>query len=435
MITRDLIIIGAGGAGLFCGLNAAGRGLKTILFDHSPLLGRKILISGGGRCNFTNLYTDDQSYLCSNPHFVKSALSRFTPGHFIEMVEKHAIPYHEKKLGQLFCDRSAQDIVDMLEKECLDNGAQIKLNQKLESIALLEDLSVKELWSKTPGSLKKELDGEQLNMPPFSKGSESPERKFIVKTNGKLYLSKFLVIATGGLSVPKVGASDIGYRIARSAGHKIVEPEPALDGFVFSPEDKKKYDRLYGISCDTILTVDGVRFRENILFTHLGLSGPASLQGSLYWKQGAPVEIDFCPDTDIEETLIKLRKSGTRKILRSVISEALPNRLAERLLDLESKDLAETKVAELSNSKLNAVKNLLKAHRITPVSTVGFVKAEVTRGGVDTDELSSKTMESKKIPGLYFIGEVVDVTGQLGGFNFQWAWSSAYAAAQSLALK
>lgn len=427
-IIKDVIVIGAGGAGLFCGIQAAALGHKTLLLDHAPMLGRKILISGGGRCNFTNIYAEARSYVCRNPHFVKSALSRYTPGDFIELIEKHGIPYHEKKLGQLFCDRSAQDIVTMLEKECQEYGALIKLNQKLEYVARVED----ERWSVLWGEIRPDEIKSIESQVESSSDPEIKEKRFAVKSNGKVYWSKNLVVATGGLSVPKVGATDLGYCIAREAGHRIIETEPALDGFVFSERDKKKYGRLYGISCDTILKVGETAFRENILFTHLGLSGPASLQGSLYWREGDAIEIDFCPDLELEEYLIKLRKSGTRKILKSVICELLPNRLAERLLELEEESLTDKKVAELSNSNLEKLSEHLKRHKIKPVSTVGFVKAEVTRGGVDTDGLSSKSMESKIVPGLYFIGEVVDVTGQLGGFNFQWAWSSAYAAATSL---
>lgn len=406
---------------MMCGIQSSKRGLQTVLIDHGARLGQKILISGGGRCNFTNLYAEPSSYVCQNPHFVKSALSRYGPGDFISLVEKHKIPYHEKKLGQLFCDNSAKDIVDMLERECSFSGAQIELGVQIESIS-------------------KVADGKLVNFIGLANTAKADVEKLLSSQNKRLtgylitsskdtYFSKALVVATGGLSVPKVGATGVGYKIATSFGHRIVETTPALDGFVFTKADKLKYDHLYGTACDVILKTSLASFRENILFTHLGLSGPASLQASLYWSQGMPIHVDFLPDMDVFEELAELRKSGTKKQIKSILGEWLPKRLAEKLIDLLQED---TKIAELSNQKLNRLTDFLKNHEIKPVSTVGFIKAEVTKGGVDTSELSSKTMQSSLCENLFFIGEVVDVTGQLGGFNFQWAWASGYAAGQAV---
>ncbi len=425
-----MVILGAGGAGMMCGIHAASAGRKTILLDHSKNLGAKILISGGGRCNFTNLYVTAESYVSENPHFVKSALSRYGPGEFIELVEKHGIAYHEKKLGHLFCDQSAREIVDMLEKECKENGAKIELDSKIEAIFAINDGKISERgYIAGDGACKAAI----LNC--FESNSrllaelEEIKQGFAIKCDRELYLCRSLVVATGGLSVPKVGATGIGYDIARVFGHKVVEPIPALDGFVFNEEERLRYDQLYGIACDVLLKTERASFRENILFTHRGLSGPASLQASLYWRRREPIFIDFLPDLDIRALLTELRSAGEKKFLKSSLIQWLPRRLAERLALLTEID---GRIAELSNERLDQIEIFLKNHAIMPARTTGFIKAEVTRGGVDTRELDSKTMESKKQPGLFFIGEVVDVTGQLGGFNFQWAWSSGYAAGVAL---
>ena len=303
----------------------------------------------------------------------------------------------------------------MLRKECEENGAEIRLNTLVKGVALVE------------GGKRKEKHFGNFENSAIESVTEY-DTGFLVQTNGSLIFARSLVIATGGLSVPKVGATGIGYEIARTFGHKIIDTTPALDGFVFSEEDKEKYDQLYGISCDVTLRADAHSFRENILFTHLGLSVPASLQGSLYWSPGESIEIDFSPELNIENELISLREKGGKQNLKTVIRDWLPKRLADKLADLFDTDI---KIAELSNKKLDSLVKFLKAHEIEPVSTTGYIKAEVTKGGVDTEKLSSRTMESKLIKNLYFVGEVVDVTGQLGGYNFQWAWSSGFAAGQA----
>jgi len=412
----DAVIIGAGGAGMMCAATAARRGKKVLCIDHSSEIGRKILISGGGRCNFTNLYANADSYVSANPHFVKSALARFTPGDFIELVEKHGIPYHEKKLGQLFCDNSAQDIVNLLIDECEDAGVEFLLKCDVKAMVAPKELGLETFHNRL-------LDAQAS-----SQYSAQPERFLVLTTRGIIDCAS-VVIATGGLSVPKVGATAFGYNIARQFGLKIVETAPALDGFVFNEKDSVRFNELQGISQDTIVTCDGVSFRENILFTHRGLSGPASLQASLYWKQGASVEIDLCPDIDVAAKLGAERTARSKKNVRNLLTEFLPTRLAHRICEDQEID---DSIQHVSDKTLHQLSDSIKNFVFKPSSTVGYIKAEVTRGGVDTAALSSSTMECKKIPGLHFIGEVVDVTGQLGGFNFQWAWASGFAAGNSV---
>lgn len=385
----DVVVIGAGGAGLMCAAQAGKRGRKVAVLDHSTVLGRKILISGGGRCNFTNIHATADNYVSQNPHFCKSALSRYTPQHFIELVNKHRIAFHEKKLGQLFCDGSAQQIVDMLFAECKDAGAEIIL-----------------------GCTVKEID----KVGAFQ----------ISTTRGKI-VADSLVIATGGLSIPKIGATGFGYQVARQFGLKVVPTAPALDGFNFSEDDSNRFAELTGVSVDTVVSCNEASFRENILFTHTGLSGPASLQASLYWNKGDAIEIDLLPGKNCYEFLSGQKKKGAKSELKNVLSELLPKRLAEKFCQFQNQSRP---LNQLSEPELEKFAQVLHQWQIVPPSTVGYRKAEVTRGGVSTAELSSKTMESSKVPGLFFIGEVVDVTGQLGGFNFQWAWASAHAAAQ-----
>lgn len=391
----DVLIIGAGGAGMMCAIEAGKRGRKVALLDHAPKIGSKILISGGGRCNFTNMEVGPENYVSQNPNFCKSAISRYTPNDFIQLVKDHQIPYHEKKLGQLFCDRSAKDIIGMLEEECRKAGVQPFLECECVKVG------------------KSEL--------------------FEIETNQGNFTGQSLVIATGGLSIPKVGATDFGYRIARQFGLKIVEPFPALDGFRLKPADLKRFGDLMGVSVDALVTCGKVPFRENILFTHAGLSGPAALQASLYWKPGHTLTINFIPKA-LEEKLLHwfldYKKRGSRSEMKTLLREWLPQRLANRFCELELKE--GITLPQMSNVKIEEFCDKIQNYSLVPQATVGYSKAEVTRGGVDTDELSSKTMESKKIPGLYFIGEVVDVTGWLGGYNFQWAWSSGWAAGQTV---
>jgi len=404
---------------MMCAMTAAQLGKRVALLDHAQYIGRKIVISGGGRCNFTNLYAEPESYVCSNPHFVKSALARYTPGDFITLVEKHKIPYHEKKLGQLFCDNSATDIVNLLVDECEAAGVEFRTSCDIKSI----------------------VPPTQLNLPSFhnqllpggfasaDSSAESSNPHWQISTTRGAFECDSLVIATGGLSVPKVGATAFGYNIAKTFGLKIVETAPALDGFVFSDKDMDRFNDLQGISADTITSCGGASFRENILFTHRGMSGPASLQASLYWRQGAVVEIDLLPELDIGEVLREHRAERSKKNIRNILSDYLPNRLASRICDDQKLD---DSIQHISDQKLDQLSDGIKRFEFRPNSTVGYIKAEVTRGGVDTNQLSSTTMECKKIPGLFFIGEVIDVTGQLGGFNFQWAWASGYAAGQNV---
>jgi len=389
----DTLVIGAGGAGMMCALESAKRGRKVALLDHSPKVGAKILISGGGRCNFTNIGAGPDNYVSQNHHFCKSALSRYTPFDFIELVKKHQIPYHEKKLGQLFCDRSAKDIVDMLVKECEEAKVEIFLSCECKKVEKLEGFEAK-----------------------TSRGDLSCES---------------LVIATGGLSIPKVGATDFGYRIARQFGLNMVYPSPALDGFRFSPKDLKRFGDLTGVSLDCLVTCNKHSFRENVLFTHAGLSGPAALQASLYWDSEDPITLNLLPDFkpgELEKWFQKKKEKGVKSEVKTLLAELLPSRLADRLCELELE--AHVNLLQISGTKIREFCTQLQHFTFIPDSTIGYSKAEVTRGGVDTDELSSKTMECKKVKGLYFIGEVVDVTGQLGGYNFQWAWSSGYVAGQ-----
>jgi predicted Rossmann fold flavoprotein len=391
MQSFDVIVIGAGGAGMMCAIHAARRGRSVALLDHSDRIGRKILISGGGRCNFTNINAGPENYVSKNPHFCKSALARYTPADFIALVRQHRVAFHEKKLGQLFCDGSAQQIVDLLVLECERAGAEFRLSCKIKSVR---------------------KDG-----------------KFNLDTSQGRFTCSSLVVATGGLSVPQTGATAFGYDLARQFGLHIVELKPALDGFNLTDKQLREFTELSGVSLDTIVTCNDASFRENILITHNGLSGPASLQASLYWNAGDPLSIDLMPDFDAYQWLSAKAKDGAKAHLKNVLSERLPKRFAEKFSELYLTDLP---VVRLSSKNLAIIAAQLHCWSIVPAGTVGYRKAEVTRGGVDTDELSSKTMESKKVPGLYFVGEVVDVTGWLGGYNFQWAWSSGSAAGESV---
>jgi predicted Rossmann fold flavoprotein len=387
----DIIVIGAGGAGMMCAIRAAQRGRTVCLLDHSSKIGRKILISGGGRCNFTNIHATSANYVSRNPHFAKSALSRFTPKDFIGLVKKHRISFHEKKLGQLFCDGSAEAIVKLLVGECEDAGAQFKLSCNVKSVR--------------------------------------KDDRFYLRTNLGEFTCDALVVASGGLSIPKIGATGFGYDLARQFGLKIVEPFPALVGFDFKQREYQQFAELAGVSVDSEVSGKGPAFRENTLFTHTGVSGPAVLQASLYWWPEQELLLNLCPDVDIREWLIDKKKSGAKTEVKNLLADILPKRLAERFSEVYWKS---GRLSEMPDKVIEDFASKLNSWRIVPKDNFGYAKAEVTRGGVDTDELSSKTMEAKKVPGLYFIGEVVDVTGQLGGFNFQWAWASGYAAGEAV---
>ncbi len=391
----DVIVIGAGGAGMMCAIQAGKKGRRVALLDHGLKIGAKILISGGGRCNFTNLGTGPENYVSNNPHFAKSALSRFGPQDFLRLIKEHSIPYHEKKLGQLFCDHSAQDIVNLLQAECEQAGAKFFLEQNITAI-------------------------------------EKNDR-FAVKTLNETFTCRSLVIATGGLSIPKVGATDFGYRVAKQFGLSIVETHPALDGFRFKPADLKRFGDLQGVATDSIVTCNDASFRENILFTHMGLSGPAALQASLYWHKDNPIQINFVPKLPkdkLEKWFLDCKKQGSKSEMKTLLKEWLPARLADKLCALELPEKAN--IHTMQDKKIKDFCEKIQKYELSPESTVGYSKAEVTRGGINTDELSSRTMECKKIPGLYFIGEVVDVTGWLGGYNFQWAWASGHAAGEAV---
>ena len=357
------------------------------LIEHSAQVGRKILISGGGRCNFTNLHTRPENFLSANPHFAKSALARFRPGDFVSMVERHAIPYHEKTLGQLFCDRSARDVVAMLEKECESAGVRILTGCTVHGICAGYRVDT------SAGSL------------------EAPS----------------LVVATGGLSIPKIGATSFGYQVAGQFGLQVVGCRPALVPLTFGRQDAARFSGLAGVSTVVDATAGGHTFRESMLFTHRGLSGPAILQTSSYWHPGGAIQIDLLPQIDLVRLASEARAAGERLEIRTLVSRFLPKRLADRWFEIHG---GSKPVALLGDRELEAISASLHGWRVEPAGTEGYEKAEVTAGGVDTAELSSKTFEAKKAPGLYFIGEVVDVTGHLGGFNFQWAWASGYSAGQ-----
>jgi len=378
----EVIIIGAGAAGLMCAIGAGKRGRKVLVIEHAEKIGKKILISGGGRCNFTNLDTKPENFISENPHFCKSALARYTPQDFISLVEKHKIKYHEKKLGQLFCDNSAKEIIDMLEKECVDAGVEILLNCSVSEIKKNE--------------------------------------KFFVETDKGNFESESVVIATGGISIPQMGATDFGYKIAKQFGVKLTKIVPALVPFTIN---ENAFSEISGVSIDCEVSCNGMSFRENILFTHKGLSGPAILQISSYWNNGDTISINLLPESNAVELINENRAS--KMALDNVLAQYLPKRFTELWCD---KYFKPKPVNKLSDDDILKIAEKLNNWEITPSGTEGFGKAEVTKGGVDTDELSSKTMEAKKVNGLYFIGECVDVTGWLGGYNFQWAWASGFAA-------
>ena len=382
----DVIIIGAGAAGLFCAVEAGRRGRKVLGIEHNSQVGRKILISGGGRCNFTNRDVRAENFVSQNPHFCKSALARYTPQDFIELVRKHRIEFYEKKLGQLFCKESSRQIVEMLLAEC-----------RAAKVEIRTECSVRNVEKKD---------------------------SFEIETNQGNFVCESLVIATGGLSFPKIGASDFGYRIARQFGLKIVETRPSLVALVAANNDLN-FKELAGVSVEATVSFGKQSFRENILFTHRGLSGPAILQISNYWQKEKAVSIDLSPTENISEILETNREN--RQNLDNFLSRFLPNRFAEIFT---AENFPNKPLYQFSKKELEQIAEKLNDWQIKFSETEGYNKAEVTLGGVDTNELSSQTMEAKKVKNLYFIGEVVDVTGWLGGYNFQWAWSSGFAAGQ-----
>lgn len=393
---RDVVVIGAGGAGMMCAATAARRGRNTLAIDHSEKLGKKILISGGGRCNFTNIGAGPKNYFSQNEHFAKSALARYTPQNFLSLIEKYEIPYYEKKLGQLFCKDSAQRIVDLLVSECQESGAEIWLSTEVKGVERIED----------PNGYRFRIES--------SKGE---------------VLCQSLVIATGGLSIPKIGATPFGHHLAKKFGLNVTSLDPALVSLTMDQSFVKRFGDLSGASVDAVVSCRGKRFRENILFTHTGISGPAILQISLHWFPGDEIEIDLSPDASLEEFLLGKKKEGSKKEVKNILAEKFTDRLAERFM--EEFEGQAGPISQASDQTLRALAERMHHWRLKPVTTGGYGKAEVTRGGVSTDELSSKTLESKKVPGLFFVGEVVDVSGWLGGYNFQWAWASGHAAGES----
>jgi len=379
-----------------CALTAAGRGRRVLVLEKSNKIGKKILMSGGGRCNFTNLYTEPDNFLSQNPHFCKSALSRFTQWDFIELVNKHHIAYHEKTLGQLFCDNSSKDILNMLVSECESAGVEVLTHADVTQIDRESVFTVKALIAEKVTELN----------------------------------CNSLVVATGGLSIPSLGGSDFGYRVAKQFGHQVLPLRAGLVPFTFTDGFKLLSEKLSGVSIPVTITANGQSFSESLLFSHRGLSGPAVLQVSSYWKEGQTVAVDLLPDFDASEYLLSKKGDQSKVLLRSVLSQKFPRNLVIELEALWWPELAEKPLAEINDQQLHRLGEKLNAWELKPAGTEGYRTAEVTLGGVDTNELSSKTMMSNRIDGLYFIGEVVDVTGHLGGFNFQWAWSSGFAAGE-----
>lgn len=387
----DVIIIGAGAAGLMCAIEAGKRGRKVLVIDHANKAGKKILMSGGGRCNFTNYNIGFDNYISDNPHFCKSALSRYTQWHFIEMVDQHNIAYHEKAHGQLFCDNKSRDILDLLLFECEAVGVQIKLNTSIERI-------------------------EHLN----------PHHYKLHTQQHDLHCES-LVVATGGLSIPTMGASPFGYKIAEQFGLRVLPTRAGLVPLTLHQQDKERLAELAGVSVNSIVKNDQINFAENTLFTHRGLSGPAILQISSYWQAGEDIHINLLPEDDLYTLLQSTRTNRPLQILKNVLAEKLPKRLVNTLLE---KELSTRAMQSFTDHELNYITEQLQNWQIKPNATEGYRTAEVTLGGIDCTQISSKTMQANDIPGLYFIGEVLDVTGWLGGYNFQWAWSSAWAAGQ-----
>ena len=390
-IQTDVLIIGASASGLMCAIEAGKRGRKVIVLDHVNKPGKKILMSGGGRCNFTNYHVSAENYISHNPHFCKSALSRYTQWDFLALVNQYEIPFHERSNGQLFCNNSAKDILNMLLSECEKYSVTIKLKTEISS---LEKLS---------------------------------NNNFQITTDSKNYSCQSLVVATGGLSIPKMCATPLGYKIAQQFGMKVWPTSAGLVAFTLQPEDKERFSPLSGIAIESVVSNQRISFRENILYTHRGLSGPAILQISSYWLPGESISINLLPDINLYEMLKEAQQQHPQQQLKNYLAHHLPKRVIDALVE---ESLSDKALQTLSHKEFKSVADQLQNWTIKPNATLGYRTAEVTLGGVDCDTLSSKSMESRTIPGLYFIGEVVDVTGWLGGYNFQWAWSSGWCAGQ-----
>ena len=386
----DVIVIGAGAAGLMCSFEAGKRGKKVCLLEHSSKIAEKIRISGGGRCNFTNLFSTDSNFISDNKHFCKSAFAKYTQNDFIDLVKKHNIQFFEKKLGQLFCIKSAKDIIDMLVSECISQKVEIFIDTKIKNLS-------------------------------------KDENSYIVNTDKGTISSPSIVIATGGLSIPKIGATDFGYQIAKQFNLKVTELTPALVPLVFEKDILDFCKSLAGTSLNASIKINKTVFKEGLIFTHRGLSGPSILQISSYWVKDSPIKINLLPDQDIEVILKNRRISTPKQIVSKILSDYLPNKLSLAICDQLK---VKKQIGDTSNQILKKVSNFVNNWTVVPSGTEGYKTAEVTLGGIDTKEISSSTMECKKHPGLYFIGEVLDVTGHLGGHNFQWAWSSGFLAGQ-----
>lgn len=399
----DVIVLGAGAAGLHCAATAAKRGRRVLVLDHAKQAGKKILISGGGRCNFTNMYTAPENFISANPHFCKSALSRYTQWDFIAMVERHGIAYHEKTLGQLFCDDSAKLIVQMLLKECETAQARVQLRTDILSVT--------------------------YNATDSLTGS-AEDACYLVDTSQGRYQAPALVVATGGLSMPKLGATPFGFRLAEQFGHQVLPVRAGLVPFTLHDDDKAQFEPLSGTACDVIAHNDLASFKEAMLFTHRGVSGPSILQISSYWQPGETIHINLLPEANAYDALIAAKQTQPKSALKTWLNTKLPKRMVSMLFEREQ--WAHKNLADYSHSEFEAIAQRLHAWPLRPNGTEGYRTAEVTLGGVNTNEVSSKTMESRLQPGLFFIGEVLDVTGWLGGFNFQWAWSSAWVCGESV---
>ena len=414
----DIIIIGAGASGLYCALTAGRRGRRVLVLDHANKAGKKILMSGGGRCNFTNYFVEPEHFIGSNQHFCKSALSRYPSWEFIGMVEQHKISYHEREHGQLFCDDSAQDILTMLLDECAAVGVQVKLNTQIESVQALENDKKARFQLLTSKQLSKKEKQER---------KESNNQTKLPQTG---FHCESLVIATGGLSIPTMGASGLGYELAQQFGHTLITTDASLVPFTFTDKTGELIRTLAGISIPVIASNERISFKLPLLFTHRGLSGPAMLQLSNYWHTGETISINLLPDTDMTALFLAHKKSHPRQLIRTVLADytdsALPKKLLAALQTHLWEDIKETELANIKDERLIELGATLNGWQLKPSGTEGYRTAEVTRGGIKTDEVSSKTMQSNYQNGLYFIGEVLDVTGWLGGYNFQWAWASGF---------
>ncbi|MDO5680146.1 MAG: NAD(P)/FAD-dependent oxidoreductase [Pelistega sp.] len=445
----DVVIIGAGAAGMMCAAVAGARGKRVLLIDHAKKLAEKIRISGGGRCNFTNIGASWQNFMSANPAFCRSALSAYTPQDFLALVRKHRIAYHEKHRGQLFCDESSEQIIQMLKQECDDAHVSWRMACQVEKIE--HQLPLREVGARTNAqsmtasdstdsdsvaSASASSDAASSDAAALAKNSTSSAATapFIIHTSSGVYQAKNLVIATGGMAIPQLGASDYGLKVARQFGLKVIEPRPALVPLVFDAQSWKRFADLSGVSLEVIVSCgqgkQKTEFLEDVLFTHRGLSGPGILQISSYWDGTAPIRLNLAPQEDLAKALLEAKPGNKQKLL-SVLSSLWPKRLAQSWMEQEGLSL-DLRLADMPDKQIRALAQQIHEWTIVPSGTAGFKKAEAMKGGVDTAQINQKTMQAKQVPGLYFIGEVLDVTGWLGGYNFQWAWASGVACGRSI---